>query len=228
MYGWGRGTHPISGYFWLCYTLGGQGERTVSGAPSLAVLWWRVQSLHCCAQLLFSGLVWHGAVGYLLWELIPFSKSSCLPERDLASGSCIGLTPRFVVCQRNHLPKSDDWGALMASLWHFFSQELRGKKFARRYTKTSMVKKKKKKKSWKGCLEKKEKENWVLGKLQNQGQTINGSWRLVASASEAASNLFLKSTFVAVWPHPQTAAKACGEMPPLILCPVTLTVGLCN
>lgn len=48
----------------------------------------------------------------------------------------------------------------MASFWHFFSGEVKGvKKGARGYTKTSMVKKKKK--SW----EKKKEENGVLGKL---------------------------------------------------------------
>lgn len=50
----------------------------------------------------------------------------------------------------------------------------------------------------------------------------------MASALESAPNMFFKSTFVAVWPHPQTAAKACSEMPPLILRPIALTLGLCN
>lgn len=121
MHGWAGSADPISGYFWLRYALGGQGERTVLGAPSLAVLWWRVKSLCCCTQFLLSGLVWHGALGCFVWELIPFPWSSSLPERDLALGSCIGLTPCFLVCQRNLLPSSDDWGALMAS----FSQGVR-------------------------------------------------------------------------------------------------------
>jgi len=50
----------------------------------------------------------------------------------------------------------------------------------------------------------------------------------VATALEAATKVFFKSTFVAVWPHPQRAAEACSEMPPLIRRPIALTVELCN
>lgn len=69
-------------------TLGWARGKGRVGCSSLAVLWWRVQSLHHWIQLLLSGLVWHGAAGYLVGELIPFPRSSSLREIllwDLAS-----------------------------------------------------------------------------------------------------------------------------------------------
>lgn len=91
MWGWAGALSPF-----LAVSAPRWGERTVLGAPSPAVLWWRVQVLYCCSQPLHSVLVWHDAVMALAWEIIPGSSS--LPERDLALGYCISLTHCFVVC----------------------------------------------------------------------------------------------------------------------------------
>lgn len=88
----------ISGYF--C-SLGDKGKGQC----------WQVPAWLCCSggctQLLLSALVCHSAVGYLVWELIPFLKSSSLPEQDFASASCICHAPCFLFYQRHVLPRSD-------------------------------------------------------------------------------------------------------------------------
>lgn len=67
-----RGAQPISSCFCPRW-----GERTVLGAPSPAVLWWRVQVLYRCSQLLHSlGLAW------------------------CCDSPCMGDDPQILVCSR--------------------------------------------------------------------------------------------------------------------------------
>lgn len=130
--------NPISDYF---YSLGDKGKGQ----------YWHVSAWLCCSggctQLLLSALVCHRAVGYLVWELIPFPRSSSLPGRDFPSVLCICLSyflfsvlseicPAKIRCPRS----SNGFFLLLLS-----SRSERKIKHARGYTKTSMVKKKKKK-----------------------------------------------------------------------------------
>lgn len=75
--------------------------------PGCAVVEGAELALLCSAPLLWLGLARRCRIPPVgadpLLQILMSSR-----ERDLASGSCIGLTPCFVVCQRNHLPRSDD------------------------------------------------------------------------------------------------------------------------
>lgn len=169
VHGWAGGAHPISGYFWLC--------TKVEGAE-----------LGCCPLLYLSGSVLHGVGGYLVWERIPiYPRSSCF--RILHQNQHLGLTPCFLVCQRNLLPRSNDWGIAFWSSNSFFVASLFSGSDRKKWY-TSMVKKEKRK-SWKRVSWEEGKKKGELSFRQVVESGTNDKWELKACCKCIRGSLLL-------------------------------------